>query len=70
MDIISAIYSEKLFKPCFRDLDTWNAWLTLLKALFGLPMSEDDFSLFKRCTGREKPSEGGYRELFVRIRYL
>lgn len=65
MNIIEAINSEKLFRPAFRDLTTWSAWLTLLKALFGLPMSEDDLALFTRCTGRERPPEGEFKELWA-----
>ncbi|MFC1580014.1 terminase large subunit domain-containing protein [Thermodesulfobacteriota bacterium] len=65
--IIEAIRADKLFKPVFRDLETWTAWLTLLKAFFGLPMGDDDLALFKDCTGRKEPSKAGYRELWAVI---
>jgi len=65
MDIVKACFSEKLFKPCFRILGTWAAWMTLLKALFGLSMTKGDLSLFKRCTGRSKAPEGEFKEFWA-----
>jgi hypothetical protein len=67
MDIIKAINSEKMFKPCFRDLSTWWAWLGLLKALFALPMDDAELALFQRCTGREKPPDKPFKELWAVI---
>jgi len=51
-DILSAIYSPALFHPWFRDLGTWRAWLTFLRALFALPMDDADLVTFLECTGR------------------
>ena len=48
-----ALADEKVFAPYFRG-DSWGAWWTLLRVLFGLPLSEDDLSLFERCTGRSE----------------
>lgn len=63
MDIIKAIHSKKLFRPVFRDLESWQSWLTLLKAFFGLKMSKSDMKLFTACTGRERP-QGEFQELW------
>lgn len=65
MDIIRALHDEKLFRPCFRDLSTWRSWETLLKALFGLEMDDQDLALYRDATGREKPPEKPMRELWA-----
>jgi hypothetical protein len=67
MDIIKAINSEKMFKPCFRDLSTWSSWFVLLKAIFCLPMDDADLALYRRCTGRERPPARGFKELWAVI---
>lgn len=52
MTIIEAIEDPKLFRPLFKDLSSWRAWLIFLKALFGLPIElEEDRELFKNCVG-------------------
>ena len=55
MNIMQAIEDEELFRPLFKNLDTWRAWLTVLRAVFGLPMPEEDLPLFQHLTGREAP---------------
>jgi hypothetical protein len=65
VNIIDAIHNADLFKPCFKNLDTWRAWLTLLKALFGLSLTDQEMVLFEQCTGRKRPSSGEYRELWA-----
>jgi len=67
MDIITAISDEKLFRPVFKDLDTWGAWFTLLKAFFGRPMTEADLGLYYKCTGRENHPGGEFKELWAVI---
>ncbi len=64
MNIIQAIEGEKLFRPLFKDLATWTAWITLLKALFGLPMSRKERRLYHKCTGRRKAPERAVKELW------
>ncbi|NIM96665.1 MAG: hypothetical protein GTO24_00860 [candidate division Zixibacteria bacterium] len=67
MTIIEAIQNPKLFRHCFRDLETWGAWLVLLKALFGLEMGKKDLALYRRCTGRRKAPRASFRELWAVI---
>jgi hypothetical protein len=67
MNIIKAIHDKKMFKPCFRDLATWAAWIGLLKALFGLSMDETELALYRRCTGREKAPGRPFKELWAVI---
>jgi hypothetical protein len=65
MNIIEAIYDQNLFRPLFRDLSTWAAWMVFLKALFALPFTGADLGLYRRCTGRETPPTGSFREAWV-----
>ena len=55
MTIIDAVEDTNLFRLMFRSLETWRAWLVVLKALFSLPMEEADLLLFKQLTGRDAP---------------
>src|SRR5215510_14942099 len=68
-NIIETIKNPKLFGllPRFRKLDTWAAWLVVLKAIFGLPMTHDDLVVFNRHTGRTSPPVGGSKENFLII---
>src|SRR5215831_18575315 len=52
IDIIQAIRNPKLFGSMFKSLDSWQAWIVWLKAVFGLPMDESEIELYRRCTGR------------------
>jgi hypothetical protein len=65
MNIVKALSDKKLFRSCFKSLDSWGAWMVLLKALFGLPMAEGELALYRRCTGRERPPEREFRELWA-----
>ena len=37
MMIIDSINDAHLFRPLFKTLDSWRAWLVVLKAIFALP---------------------------------
>lgn len=65
MNIIQAIESSKVFKPLFKDLKSWKAWLVFLKSLFALPMERDERRLFKKCTGLKKAPTMQAREAYV-----
>jgi len=64
LNIIDAIKSEQLFGASFKDLSTWQAWITLFRAFFGLPMDDADLELYRQCTGRKNPPKGPFRELW------
>src|SRR5215467_7570656 len=67
--IIEAIRNPKLFGslPRFKKLDTWVAWLVVLKAIFGLSMTAEDLLVFNRHTGRTAPPIGGSKETYLII---
>ena len=46
-------------------LGTWRSWITLLRTLFALPMDDNEFTLFKGCTGRKKQPDKPFRELWA-----
>jgi hypothetical protein len=50
--ILDAAADEALFKRWFKSDDTWQAWFAFLSAMFALPMSLEQFEIFRRCTGR------------------
>jgi hypothetical protein len=55
MTILDAIQDPQLFRPLFKNLDTWRTWLVVLKALFALPMTADELLIFTQLTGRTTP---------------
>jgi hypothetical protein len=44
--------------------DTWRAWLSFLRVLFGDKLSEDDLATYAQCTGRSDVP-AGFREAFL-----
>lgn len=62
VNIIEACENPALFQPWFRKPGSWAAWFTFLRVLFGLPLSDTDVELFKRCTGRTQPPTGAFLE--------
>jgi len=63
VSIIDAIRDPNLLGASFRDLSTWQAWLVVLRTLFGLPMDDAaDLALFNQCTGLTAPPAEGTRE--------
>lgn len=52
MDIKEAIARQDIFGSAIKDIRTFEAWLTFLSALFGLPMSDSEAEIFRACTGR------------------
>jgi hypothetical protein len=51
MNILQAIDDPNLFRPWFKDRATWAAWRAFLAALFGLPMTLDELTIYRDCTG-------------------
>ena len=63
-DIIEAIESPSFFGPAFKDPKTWRNWMVLLKAIYALPLSDEEMEIFRQCTGRQTVLKDGYRELY------
>src|SRR5215208_5380894 len=64
MTIIEACLDEELFARWFGKR-TWSAWFAFLTTLFALPMSEDQFALFRRHTGRTEPPVSIFSEAWL-----
>ncbi len=65
MNIISAIEDPKLFGQYFKDPSTWAAWRTFLKARYALPLDDEEFALYKQCTGRQTPPEQALKQVLA-----
>lgn len=64
--ILEACDSPALFGRWFKTAATWRAWFIFLRALFGLPIAEDDRELWERCTARRwLPDSGGFHEAWL-----
>jgi hypothetical protein len=67
MTIVDALADAHLLGAlsAFKDLATWQAWLVLLRAAYGLPLSDHDRMCFQRHTGRTEysPPAGGWPEV-------
>jgi hypothetical protein len=65
MTILDAIHDPLLFKPLFKSLDTWRAWLVVLRAVFALEMNDEERTIFNHLTGRETPPEKPIEECWL-----
>src|SRR4030095_4011113 len=66
-NIIQAIHHPDLFGslPALHSLDTWIAWLSWLKAVFALPMDENELAIYQQCTGRTQPPTKQPSEIYT-----
>ena len=62
MNIVEAMRDPGLFAPFFKNLGSWSAWTVALKAIFALPMEDDELGVYRHHTGRKDPPEGQARE--------
>jgi hypothetical protein len=62
-NIIAALNDPKLFEPSFRG-PTWDGWRTVLKAAYGLPLTDDETVFFKSIAGDREPPTAPVRELW------
>jgi hypothetical protein len=70
MNIIEAMESPRVFekmfrkKGLFRKSDTWASWKIFLRALFALPLDDEQRELYRKHTGRDRapaePSKEAY----------
>lgn len=56
MNIIATMDDPALFAPWFPGA-TWDAWRTILKAAFGLPMTDEETTFFRTVAERNPPGE-------------
>lgn len=64
MTIIEAMENPKVFARSFRG-DSWAPWLTFLRTVFALPMSQGDIERYQCHTGRIHLPTQPFREVWV-----
>jgi hypothetical protein len=67
MTILDALSDPALFGQLapFRDRASWTRWMVFLRALFALPMTEDERALYAHHTGRQQPPTTPPCEVYV-----
>lgn len=60
-DILAVMEDPNLFSPHFKGA-SWQPWKAFLAGLFGLPMTPEQFELFKQFTGRTIAPDKQFRE--------
>lgn len=68
MNIIDAIEKKSVFGSLFKDRSTWLSWLSFLRFLFALPVTDRrERNLIKSCTGFDRFRQPGkpFRECFL-----
>lgn len=63
LDIVSAMGHPGMFEPWFRGA-SWDGWRTILRAAFGLPLSDIEREFFRSVAEREPPP-ARVRELWI-----
>ena len=64
MNILRALDDPNVFGQHFRD-STWGAWRVFLCALFALPMTPEQLTLFAKHTGRSTPPARALTEAWL-----
>jgi hypothetical protein len=65
LTLIDVLNDPQLFASQFAPSDAWAAWRTVLRALFGLPMTADDRARYVAHTGRHVPPTSPAREAWL-----
>ena len=65
IDILTAMSDPNLFGQHFKNADDWASWRAFLAALFGLPMSPEQLTIFQQCTSRTTPPPSGTTEAWI-----
>ena len=54
-----------VWKPWFRDPQTWTAWRTFLSVLFGLSLDDEGHALYRQCAARSTMPKDGFTEAWL-----
>jgi len=65
ISIVEAIRDKNLFRPYFKDLETWQNWMIFEKALFGLELDKQEMKIFRKCTKLRKQPKEKIREAWI-----
>jgi hypothetical protein len=67
VDIASALADRKLFGQSFPRLDTWETWISVLRASFGRPLNRKERRAFEAVAGGRKSPARRVRELWCLV---
>lgn len=62
ISILDAANDKHLFAPSLKNRETWAAWFAFLGALFALPLTPDQLTIYRQCTGRNEPPKMAAQE--------
>ena len=65
LSILDCMADPKVFARELRPGPNWQAWRAFLAALFGLTPSAEQLAIFRHCTQRQTPRQGGYSEAWL-----
>lgn len=63
--LIEACRDPNLFGPWFRNRNSWAPWMVFVKAIFGLPMTEEEHRFYTNCTNRSDHPNKRFREAWL-----
>jgi hypothetical protein len=63
--LLDAVGDPHLFGPWFKKRETWQAWRVFLKALFALPMTANEQTLYQLATSRTQPPSAPSQEAWL-----
>jgi len=64
-NLVEALQDRRVFGSAFSDLDSFTCWLIIIKAIFGLELSEEERQVFEYLTGRHHPNPEGHKRIFL-----
>ena len=67
VNIVEAWRDPELFGSQYKDFDSWTNWQTLVKSIFGLPLTDEELSFFKEVSGRDIPPQQQVSEAWLLI---
>jgi hypothetical protein len=65
MTLLEAMADRNLFAPWFRDSTTWAAWRAFIAALFALPMTPEQLTIYQQLTSRSAPPQQSATEAWL-----
>jgi hypothetical protein len=66
--IVEALARQELLGAWIKKSpESWAPWTIFFKAVYGLPMDDAEFELFKSCTGRTRRPSGPFAEVYADV---
>jgi Terminase large subunit, T4likevirus-type, N-terminal len=65
MNILRALEDPAVFGGQFRDPATWAAWHAFLATLFALPLTDEQLTVYRECTGRTTAPAAAFVEAWL-----